>query len=549
MSITTTNLKLIIFAAYLIFCLPIFAADIEALPEPNAPFYYEPSSTIFNSALYPPSPAPNSPPPEVKPAPYDKKGNVNKIGNNNQPKTIIASPTFSTVSQRCVRPGDIVNFNGNNLSKLSNYQLTLNINNTEIVLSQLHASDTQLIVRVPEHSELQAEQSYPISLINNDDLTHYPQTALSIHICALETTTQTLDHESGEILILADASLVTALKLEADILGLQLLESHELKALGDILLTLETTETNLQSAIATLRNKFPNANIDFNNHYQHAAKPRTYAREMIAWPSKQSCSNMTYQSITIGIIDGQPDLTHPALLNQNITVKNFLKESQQVDLQHGTAVTAILIGNQPELGFEGLLPNINIMAATALHRDKENLLATTQSIVRSLDWLMLQNIRLINISLAGSKANRILKKAFATAIQQNIIIFSAAGNGGKTASKSYPAALPGVIAITAIDAANRIYLQANQGKYIDFSAPGVDIWTTNKTHQGKYSSGTSYASPYALAIAAYYLKQNPALSPHLLYAAMQAGTQDLGENGYDTTFGWGLIHAPTKMCD
>lgn len=541
--------NLIVFLALCISYSFTFASDDVGAPSPYSPPYvYMPPIQVFGNVGGGNSPPNQNPNPTPNPAPPKGTSGTNgKKGHSvpNKPKVA----TFAKASQRCVRPGDIVNFNGSHLSEVSNYKLIININNKEIELAPLQANNTQIIVRVPDDSTLLADQTYPVSLIHKGNLTHYPQTALSIHTCDIDNKKTALDHEVGEILVLTSPGLVATLKQEAGTLGLQLIESYELKALGETILTLKTTEPNLQAAIARLRLKFPSVTIDYNHHYQEAAKPRTYARQAIAWPSIKACNNISYKTLTIGIIDGQPDINHPALLNQNITVKNFLKENQQADMQHGTAVATILAGNQPASGLVGLLPNVNIMAAIALYQKKEHLLATTKSIVSAIDWLMLKKVRLVNISLSGSKANLILKKVFASAIKSNMIIFSAAGNNGKAASASYPAALPGVIAITAIDAANRIYLRANQGQYIDFSAPGVDIWTANKNKQGKYSSGTSYASPYALAIAAFYLKQNPSLSRSLLYAAMQESTQDLGNKGRDQTFGWGLIQASNKTCN
>ena len=67
-----------------------------------------------------------------------------------------------------------------------------------------------------------------------------------------------------------------------------------------------------------------------------------------------------------------------------------------------------------------------------------------------------------------------------------------------------------------IDAARRVYNEANQGDYIDFSAPGVDIWTIDDKTRGRYSSGTSFAVPHALAVAALYLKKNPSLPREIL---------------------------------
>lgn len=57
------------------------------------------------------------------------------------------------------------------------------------------------------------------------------------------------------------------------------------------------------------------------------------------------------------------------------------------------------------------------------------------------------------------------------------IFIAAAGNGGPGAPPSYPAAYSEVLAVTAVGKNLSAYRRANQGDFIDVSAPDVDIWT------------------------------------------------------------------------
>jgi subtilisin family serine protease len=148
-----------------------------------------------------------------------------------------------------------------------------------------------------------------------------------------------------------------------------------------------------------------------------------------------------------------------------------------------------------------------------------------------------QNIYLSSVRCCGLQANK-----------NNLLIFAAVGNAGLTDQPSYPAAEPNVFAITAIDAAQRPYQHANQGDYVDFAAPGVDIWTISPTGQAKYRSGTSYASPYAMALATVFLMQNKTFSRDEIYNAIKASTYDLGDAGHDKQFGWGLVQLTKHDC-
>ena len=515
------------------FSLPIYTPPSQAALDYNSPS--PPSSNPVPPGQTPPRPGPANSPPTV----------------GFEENTVETTASFIRQLQRCVRPGDIIKFRGEHLNQLDGYEITIHTARNKIALIRLSNSDKELIVRIPEKSILEKNQAYRVIFTSSTKKASYSPPELSLLTCLINNTPETnnIDHEPGEVLILINNEQVIALKKAAKSKQLKLIKELKLKSFGETMLMFKTSESKISNEIKSLRKTFPDATIDLNSHYHQAAtKARIYAPQMILSRSLSSCGSKNYSDMTIGIIDGEPDLSHPALLNQDIIIKSFLNNSQQAEKEHGTELSAIIVGHQPEAGFEGVLPKIKIMAATALRQDKGQLLATTESIIKSINWLMLSNVRLINISLSGSKPNTVLSKVFAIAIQKKTIIFAAAGNGGKTAPKSYPAALPGVIAITAVDAATRIYKQANQGEYIDFSAPGVDIWVATNDGKGKYSSGTSYASPYAMAVAAFYLSRNPSLSPSLLYDAMKAGSKDLGTEGYDPIYGWGLVRSPTMLC-
>lgn len=462
-------------------------------------------------------------------------------------------PIFTDLPKRCIRPGDILNIKGQHLSILDTKNLVLKMNGDKIILKRLGISDTQLITQLPSDPRLQANHNYPLFLVNQSDFSSYQQTNLSLRICSFlgdshSEVAISNNHEQGQVLILIDTFLSNSLQQEMVKLGYQVLQQHLLAGIDKVMLTISVNDQIINDVIADLQRKFPKALIDLNNHYQPTAGPRTYAADMVAWSKVTPCHRDRYKKLSIGLIDGYVDQSHPALIRQSITVKNFLKESEQPEQQHGTAIAVILTGDEPNLGFQGLLPDANIIAASILRKEENNLIATTEGIVQSIDWLITQDVRLVNVSLSGTKANLILRHVFELALSNGLIIFSAAGNNGEAASESYPAALSGVIAITAIDAAKRVYRQANQGDYIDFAAPGVDLWISNNDNQGKYSSGTSYAVPYALAVAALYLTQNKSLSRDIVYSAMRANSEDLGNVGHDSVFGWGLVQAQQATC-
>lgn len=298
--------------------------------------------------------------------------------------------------------------------------------------------------------------------------------------------------------------------------NIEIIEEYDLKALESVLIVTKGSPALLQD----LRRALQEVEIDWNDDLSPAKGPRLYAKEKIKWPDKGACLDKALKT-PIGLIDGSIERSHPAFAGQNILEESFL-EGHRADKNHATAIASILIGNAPEEGFDGLLTGAKLYNAVVLRSaPNERNLASIVATLRALDWLLDNNIRLINVSLAGKK-NRVMERAFKTSLERGALIFAAAGNNGPNAPPSYPATIDGVFAITAIDAAGRLYKQANQGDYIDFAAPGVDIWAATSTGRGAYLSGTSYAVPYALASSTLYLSINPALPAALLSKLLKA---------------------------
>jgi subtilisin family serine protease len=244
----------------------------------------------------------------------------------------------------------------------------------------------------------------------------------------------------------------------------------------------------------------------------------------------------------IGVIDTGIDLDHDALKDQAIEVVPRPVSHAVASLpEHGTAIAALLVGRSGSLT-PGLLPEAKLVAVDAFYRDGGTANRTdVMSLVSALKMLAERGVRVINLSLSGP-ANGILQNAIEAAQAEGIVIVAAAGNNGVGAEPAYPGAYPGVIAVTAVDQELNVYRRATQGPYIDLAGPGVNVWTASAQGSGSLRTGTSYAVPFASAAAGLLLASNPQLDPKAVQARLEQHTRDLGEPGWDPTYGYGLIH-------
>ena len=83
---------------------------------------------------------------------------------------------------------------------------------------------------------------------------------------------------------------------------------------------------------------------------------------------------------------------------------------------------------------------------------------------------------------------------------------------------------------------------SNYGKAINFCAPGVDINSTIFGNNFVTMTGTSMAVPFVSGAAALLLTDDPAMSSGQVIEGLIQTAVDLGEEGWDEYYGYGLIN-------
>jgi len=247
------------------------------------------------------------------------------------------------------------------------------------------------------------------------------------------------------------------------------------------------------------------------------------------------------RGVKIAVIDSGVDEAHPALTNAISTTLDAAPQRGQPIGKHGTAIAGIF---KAQGMLKGVAPSSELMAIRAFFSSTNDgpEQSSTAIILRSLDWAIRKNARVINMSFAGP-ADEALGQAVRAARRQGAVLIAAAGNGGLQATPAYPAAYPDVIAVTATDARDRLYHKANRGEYIDVAAPGVDIFVVAPGQGYRHDSGTSLAAAHVSGIVALLLERDGKLNSTAITELLRDGADDLGKPGPDAAFGAGSIHA------
>lgn len=267
-----------------------------------------------------------------------------------------------------------------------------------------------------------------------------------------------------------------------------------------------------------------------------------FGAQLINWRRElRGCT----KNIRVGIIDTSFDTTHPVFENVRASFGDFLEgDRPSANDWHGTAVLSLLAGD-PSSSVPGLIPDASFYLATAFRSDEDGNASTdTVRLLAALQWLDGLGVKFVNMSFSGPR-DELLEAAIRRMQRKGVIFIAAAGNHGPAAPPSYPAAYPGVIAVTAINRRGNNYRHANRGTFIDLSAPGVDVLTALPGGKTGLRTGTSFAAPFITAImATRYAGGGSVGSPSRLIERISL--RDLGPPGHDPIYGRGLALAPTS---
>ena len=129
---------------------------------------------------------------------------------------------------------------------------------------------------------------------------------------------------------------------------------------------------------------------------------------------------------------------------------------------------------------------------------------TTYQVIQGIVAAINSGANIINLSLGGTGDSSTLESLIQQAEQKGVLFVAASGNTpGATAT--YPAAYPGVLAVTASDPNGKLASYADDGTFVRAMEPGTSIIYLNG--QAWEAEGTSTATAFATAAIAQIVNQ------------------------------------------
>jgi serine protease len=176
------------------------------------------------------------------------------------------------------------------------------------------------------------------------------------------------------------------------------------------------------------------------------------------------------------VLDSGVDMAHPALFGQIEKAQNFTGGSSTdvTDLiGHGTHVSGTVLASGRNGGLVGVAPKARLlMGKVCGERSCPN-----SAILAGVNWAVQEKVDVVNMSLGGPMISPVEREAYRRAEAAGVMIVAATGNDadGPKHDVGYPAAVPSVMAVGAIDSTLKRASFSNYGPELDIVAPGVEV--------------------------------------------------------------------------
>ena len=268
--------------------------------------------------------------------------------------------------------------------------------------------------------------------------------------------------------------------------------------------------------------------------------PDQYAHQLIQMADAWDISTGSHD-VVVAVTDTGVDINHPDL-KDNIWINpgeipgngedddengfiddihgwNFENDSNEVtpdeddwwDIAgHGTNVAGVIaaVGNNGQ-GVSGINWQCSIMAL------RLSIMITSEEVALALDYAAANGVDVLNMSFGadefGPDGDPIVKEAIDNAFAQGVLLTASAGNADTT-KPNYPAAYYNVMAVASTNGEDIKTGHSSFGTWVDITAPGTDIVTTDLNGEYIATAGTSFSAPYVGAVGALVMAHRPELT-------------------------------------
>lgn len=247
------------------------------------------------------------------------------------------------------------------------------------------------------------------------------------------------------------------------------------------------------------------------------------------------------EGVTVAVIDTRGEINHSDLSENALPGRTFTDSGEGLDPGHGTAVASVLAGHGHGHGNRdgvlGIAPEASILPARAY--------TDPLSVAEAVRWAVQEGANVINLSYGLNVDEIELEEAVAHAQMKDVVVVGAVGNVPEDSEVIYPAAYPGVVAVSATNRADQVADISVTGEKVDLAAPGEEITTASLNGGYDTGEGTSFAAPIVAGTAALVRARYPDMNAASVVNRLVQTATDQGPQGKDPEYGYGIVN-PTR---
>lgn len=248
----------------------------------------------------------------------------------------------------------------------------------------------------------------------------------------------------------------------------------------------------------------------------------------------QAHQNTRGDGVVVAVIDTGVDATHPDLSGSILAGTDLTKPGDgRTDIDgHGTKMASLIAGHGR---VKGIAPAAKILPIRSLER-----FVGLSNMSVGIRWAVEHGAKVISIS-AATEDDPLLRQEVQAAAVADIVVVAAAGNRPEDRSVTYPAAIPGVVAVAGVDQSGSAAAISVSGPQVVIAAPAVGISGAYPGNRYTDGDGTSDATAIVAGAVALIRAKFPQLKAPEVIRRLTATAVDKGSSGRDPSYGFGVL--------
>ncbi len=258
-----------------------------------------------------------------------------------------------------------------------------------------------------------------------------------------------------------------------------------------------------------------------------------------AWEATTGSDEVVIAVLDTGVSGDHADLENKLLDGWNTFDNDWDTSDEQ---GHGTGVAGVAAAaSNNRIGVAGISWDSPILPVRVTNSGGQ---ASSRSIATGLLWAANHGAKVMNVSFAPLVSDTTVLRAASHVRNNGGLVFISAGNDGK---ESTAQSKKGALFVGATDGNENKASFSTYGSFVDLTAPGTAIKTTDSGGGYRSKSGTSFSSPIVAGVAGLVWSVRPELRPVTVEQILFDTAIDLGKAGRDDEFGVGMVDAAAAV--